>query len=117
MKNTLNGFNFEVPPTELQINALAQYHHQQRLDAVFHQGVHLGNLGIEQRKILHDYTRNLQPTQRLALEHVYDDQMRGLNDPTLHADSYDNPMSMFAVTVCIIALAVVLYLFAQTVIH
>ena len=116
MKNTLNGFNFDVPPTELQMNALAQYHHQQLHDAVF-QEVHLGNLGIEQRKILHDYTRNLQPTQRQALEHVYDDQMRGLNDPALHADSYDNPMSMFAVTATIAALAIVLYLFVQTVIR
>ena len=111
MKNTLDGFEFDVPPTESQIDALAQFHHKQLYDAVFHQEIHLGNLGIAQRKRIHDFTRKMLPMQRLAFEHHYDDKMRELNDKTLHADKHDNLSSMFAVSVAMVALAIVLYVF------
>lgn len=118
MKNTLDGFNFDVPATESQINALAQFHHKQLYDAVFHQEMHLGNLGIAQRKRLYNYTQNLLPMQKVAFERQYDQKMRELNDKSLHADEHDSSSSMWLAVIAIILLALILYFTViQRVIH
>ncbi len=43
MTNTLDGFDFDMPPTVSQIVALAQYHRTLLDEAVFHQEIHLGD--------------------------------------------------------------------------
>lgn len=40
MTNTLDGFDFDMPPTVSQIVALAQYHRTLLDEAVFHQEIH-----------------------------------------------------------------------------
>lgn len=43
MTKTLDGLNFDLPPTEAQIVELAHQHRKNLDEAVFHQEIHLGN--------------------------------------------------------------------------
>ena len=56
MTNTLDGFDFDMPPTVSQIVALAQYHRTLLDEAVFHQEIHLGDFvwhNVNEFKISH----------------------------------------------------------------
>ena len=67
MTNTLDGFDFDMPPTVSQIVALAQYHRTLLDEAVFHQEIHLGDFCLAQRKRVYDFTRQLDENQRVDL--------------------------------------------------
>ena len=110
MTNTIDGFNFERPPLESQIIALAQFHRKQLDDAIFHQEIHLGDFCIAQRKRVHDYTRNLEPLQKRAFYQVYDGELKRLaDDDDLHPLHSENGVGVFAVFIALALIAGILY--------
>jgi len=110
MKNTVDGFVFDIPPAESQIIELAQYHRKQLDEAVFHQEIHLGDYCIGQRKRLFDYTRNLEPMQKIAFYHIYDGELKRLaDDDDLHPIHAENGVGLFAVFLALVIIALILY--------
>lgn len=110
MKNIIDGFNFDVPPTESQVVALAQYHRKQLDEAMFHQEIHLGEFCLAQRKRVHDYTQNLAPLQKLGFYRVYDGELHRLaDDDDLHPAHAEGGVSVFAVFLVLAIIALILY--------
>ncbi|WP_173910653.1 hypothetical protein [Acinetobacter sp. Marseille-Q1618] len=110
MTKTIDGFNFDVPPAESQIVALAQYHRKQLDDAIFHQEIHLGDFCLAQRKRIYDYTRNLEPLQKAGFYRVYDGELRRLaDDDDLHPADAEAGVSIFAVFLALAIIALILY--------
>lgn len=110
MTHIIDGFNFDVPPTESQIVALAQYHRKQLDEAIFHQEIHLGNFCLAQRKRVYDYTRNLEPLQKLGFYRVYDGELHRLaDDDDLHPADAEGGVSVFTVFLALAIIALILY--------
>ena len=110
MINTIDGFNFDVPPAESQIVALAQYHRKQLDEAIFHQEIHLGEFCLAQRKRIYDYTRNLEPLQKMGFYRIYDGELRRLaDDDDLHPAHAEGGVSVFAVFLVLAIIALILY--------
>ena len=80
MTNTLDGFDFDMPPTVSQIVALAQYHRTLLDEAVFHQEIHLGDFCLAQRKRVYDFTRQLDENQRADFYETYNGELRRIAD-------------------------------------
>lgn len=108
---TLDGFNFDVPPTDSQIVSLAQYHRQQLDDAVFHHEIHLGNFCLGQRKKVKDLVHELPPEQRRHFYLVYDGELRRIaDDEDLHPADAESGVSVFAIFLVLVIIATILYL-------
>lgn len=110
MTNIIDGFSFDLPLVESQIVALAQFHRKQLDDAVFHQEIHLGNLCIAQRKSVFDYTRTLTIPQKNQFYEIYDGELKRLaDDDDLHPANAESGVSIFAVILSLIVIAMILY--------
>ncbi|MEG0481725.1 MAG: hypothetical protein RR569_01320 [Acinetobacter sp.] len=110
MTNVIDGFTFDVPPAESQIVELAQYHRKQLDEAIYHQEIHLGDYCLAQRKRVYDYTKDLNPTQKLGFYRIYDGELRRLaDDDDLHSSHTENGVGVFAVSIVLIIIAVILY--------
>lgn len=110
MKNTIDGFDFDVPPAESQIIALAQFHRKQLDEAIFHQEIHLGDYCLAQRKRIYDFTKNLIPTQKSEFYHVYDGELKRIaDDDDLHPLHAEGGLSIFAVCLALVIIASILY--------
>ncbi len=114
MSWAIDGFNFEVPPDESQIIALAQFHRKQLDEAIYHQEIRLGDFGVAQRKRVHDYTRTLTNVQEQAFYNIYDHELERLaDDDDLHPGEAESAVSIFAVMLVLAVIAVILYLSAM----
>ena len=110
MTNVIDGFTFDVPPAESQIVELAQYHRKQLDEAIYHQEIHLGDYCLAQRKRVYDYTKDLNPTQKAGFYRIYDGELRRLaDDDDLHPAHAEGGDGVFAVSIVLIIIAVILY--------
>jgi len=118
MTNTIDSFSFDLPLAESQIIALAQFHRKQLDDAIFHEEIHLGNFCIAQRKRVADYTRTLDETQKQAFYHIYDGELRRLaDDEDLHPSDAESGVSIFAVILTLVIIAMILYFTVDHIVH
>ena len=110
MTNTLDGFDFDMPPTVSQIVALAQFHRTLLDEAVFHQEIHLGDFCLAQRKRVYDFTRQLDENQRADFYETYNGELRRIadDDPAHPADA-ENGVGAFAIMIALGVIALVLY--------
>lgn len=110
MTNIIDGFNFDLPLSESQIIALAQFHRKQLDEATFHQEIHLGNFSIAQRNRVSEYTRTLTLPQKKQFYEIYDGELRRLaDDDDLHPANAESGVSIFAVILSLIVIAMILY--------
>ncbi|WP_130802762.1 hypothetical protein [Acinetobacter ihumii] len=110
MLTTIDSFNFDVPPDESQIIALAQYHRKQLDEAVFHQEIHLGDYCLAQRKRVYDFTRQLEPQTKAQFYRVYDGELLRLADEEdLHPADAESGVSYFAIVIVLVIIAFILY--------
>lgn len=110
MTNVIDGFTFDVPPAESQIVELAQYHRKLLDEAIYHQEIHLGDYCLAQRKRVYDYTKDLNPTQKAGFYRIYDGELRRLaDDDDLHPAHAEGGVGVFAVSIVLIIIAVILY--------
>ena len=110
MTNTIDGIAFNVPPAESQIIELAQYHRKQLDEAIYHNEIHLGDYCLAQRKRVYDYTKNLDITQKKDFYHVYDSELNRLaDDDNLHPAHAESGVGIFAISITLVIIAVILY--------
>ncbi|ANF81846.1 hypothetical protein A3K93_06350 [Acinetobacter sp. NCu2D-2] len=110
MTRTLDGIQFDTPPTAGQIIALAQKHSQNIHDAIFEKDVHLGNFTIAQRIEVYHFTRQLDVEQRAQFYKVYNDELARLaeKDPE-HPEHAETGVSVFAIAVVLAVICLILY--------
>lgn len=107
---TLEGCDFDVPPSDSQIVALAQYHRKQLDEAIFHQEIHLGNYCLAQRKRVKDLVQDLPAEQRRHFYQVYDGELRRIaDDEDLHPADAESGVSVFAIFIVLVIIAAILY--------
>ncbi len=107
---TLDGLNFDVPPSASQIIALARQHRANLDDAIFHQDIHLGNFCLAQRKRVYDFTRDMTREQRIEFYRTYNGELKRIADEDqLHPAHAEGGVSVFALVVVLAIIAVILY--------
>ncbi|SPL70912.1 hypothetical protein [Acinetobacter stercoris] len=110
MTTSIDGFEFDVPPQANQIIALAQFHRKQLDEAIFHQEIHLGDYCLAQRKRVYDFTRNLPQDMKNSFYRIYDGELRRIaDDDDLHPAHAESGVSLFAVFLALIIIALILY--------
>lgn len=110
MLTTIDGFDFDVPPEESKIVALARYHRKQLEEAVFHEQIHLGDFCLAQRKRIYDFTRQLEPQVKAKFYYIYDGELLRLADEDeLHPADAEGGVSYFAIIVALVIIAFILY--------
>lgn len=110
MSNTIDGFNFDLPPVESQVVALAQHHRKLLDEAIFHQEIHLGDYCLAQRKRVYDFTRNLEAEQKAKFYDYYDGELKRIaDDDELHPAHAEAGMSFFAILLALGIIAAILY--------
>lgn len=110
MTRTLDGLNFDMPPTMEQIIALAHLHRQKLDEAIFHQEIHLGHFGLAQRKRVYDFTRELNEQQREDFYQLYNGELlRIADEDDLHPGHAEGGVSIFAVILVLAIIAMILY--------
>ena len=110
MSNTIDGFNFDIPPVQSQIVALAQLHRKQLDEAVFHQEIHLGNYCLSQRKRVYDFTRTLPADQKAEFYRFYDGELKRIaDDDELHPPHAESGLSVFTIFLALGIIALILY--------
>ncbi|APX62969.1 MULTISPECIES: hypothetical protein [Acinetobacter] len=98
MSRTLDGIDFDIPPTAGQVMALAQLHRKKLDAAIFHKEIHLGEYSLAQRKAVYDFTRQLDENQREQFYKLYNSELVRLADPDrLHPASAESGLSKFAI--------------------
>ena len=110
MTRTLDGVNFDMPPTAGQILELAHLHRKKLDDAIFSKYTHLGNYGLVQRKEVYDFTRALDVNQREQFYKLYNGELvRIADEDRLHPPEAEAGLSKFAVALVLVIVALVLY--------
>ncbi|MDN5491081.1 MAG: hypothetical protein L0G57_12115, partial [Acinetobacter sp.] len=62
------------------------------------------------RKRVYDYTRNLNPVQKAGFYRIYDGELRRLaDDDDLHPAHAEGGVSIFAVSIALAIIAIILY--------
>lgn len=106
MSRTLDGIDFDFPPTAGQVMALAQLHRKKLDAAIFHKEIHLGNYSLAQRKAVYDFTRQLDENQREQFYKLYNAELVRLADPDrLHPASAESAVSKFAIFLTLLIIA------------
>ncbi|NHC02613.1 hypothetical protein G9F31_02340 [Acinetobacter sp. 187] len=110
MSNTIDGFNFDVPPVESQVVALAQFHRKQLDEAIFRQDIRLGDYCLAQRKRVYDFVNTLDPAQKAAFYRYYDGELRRIaDDDDLHPPHAEAGVSVFVIILALALIAFILY--------
>ncbi len=110
MTTTIDGFNFSVPLQENQVVGLAQFHRKQLDEAIFHQEIHLGDYCLAQRKRVYDFTKTLTPEDKRSFYKMYDGELRRLaDDDDLHPSHAEGGVSIFAICLALVIIALILY--------
>lgn len=107
---TLDGLNFDLPPTPTQIIALARQHRANLDDAIFHQEIHLGDFCLAQRKRVYDFTRDLNHDQRVDFYKTYNGELKRIADEDqLHPAHAESGVGVFTLFIVLAIIAVILY--------
>lgn len=110
MSNTIDGFNFDLPPVQSQVVALAQHHRKLLDEAIFHQEIHLGDYCLAQRKRVFDFTKMLEPQQKAEFYHYYDGELKRIADEdSLHPAHAEAGVSIFTIILALGIIAMILY--------
>ena len=110
MTNTIDGFTFELPLNAEKIVELAHYHRQQLDEAIFHNEIHLGDYCLAQRKRVYDFTRTLEPQQRVEFYKTYDGELRRIaDDEDLHPADAEHGVGVFTIILALALIAFILY--------
>lgn len=110
MTHTLDGFEFDMPPSVSQIVALAQYHRVQLEEAIFRHEVHLGDFCLAQRKRVYDFTRQLDEAQRYEFYQTYNGELvRIADEDPAHPSDAENGVGVFAIFIALAIIAMVIY--------
>ncbi len=110
MANIIDGFNFDIPPVQNQVVALAQHHRQQLDEAIYHQEIHLGDYCLAQRKRVYEFTRQLAPNEKEQFYRFYDSELRRIaDDDDLHPAGAEGGMSIFTIFLALSGIALILY--------
>lgn len=109
MSRTLDGIDFDMPPTAGQVMALAQLHRKKLDAAIFRKNIHLGEYSLAQRKAVYDFTRQLDENQREQFYKLYNAELVRLADPDLlHPASAESGLSKFAIFLTLAVVAMIL---------
>ena len=107
---TIDGLNFDVPPSDSQVVALAQYHRRLLDDAIFRPEIHLGDYCLAQRKRVKDLVHGLPAEQRRHFYRVYDGELcRIADDEDLHPADAESGVGLFAIFIVLIIIAAILF--------
>ncbi|TCB29088.1 hypothetical protein E0H77_01060 [Acinetobacter sp. ANC 4633] len=107
---TIDGLDFDVPLDHTRIKALAQLHHDQLGEAIYHKDQHIGELGIAHRVKIADFTHQLPVEQRLEFYKIYNHELRRLAvDDPLHPPHAEEGVNVFLLIVIMLMIAVILY--------
>lgn len=110
MTKTLDGLNFDMPPSADQIIALAHLHRQRLDEAIFHQEIHLGDFGLAQRKRVYDFTRELDVQQREDFYGMYNGELlRIADEDDLHPVHAEGGMSIFTICLVLAIIGLIFY--------
>ncbi|MBH2001508.1 MAG: hypothetical protein I8H98_04465 [Moraxellaceae bacterium] len=110
MSHLIDGLSFDVPPSESQIIALADYHRKLLDEAIFHQEIHLGDYCLAQRKRVYDFTSHLTPEQKDWFYDIYNGELKRIaDDDDLHPADAESGVGMFAVFITLVIIACILY--------
>lgn len=110
MSNTIDGFNFDTPPVQSQIVALAQHHRKQLEEAIFHQEIHLGDFCLSQRKRIHDFTKTLAPSEKAEFYRYYDGELKRIAvEDREHPEDAETGVSLFTIFIALAFILMILY--------
>lgn len=110
MSQSIDGFNFDIPPVQSQVIALAQFHRKQLDEAIFHQEIRLGDYCLAQRKRVYDFTRTLTPDEKSNFYRFYDGELKRIaDDDELHPAHAEGGLSVFAIFLALGLIALILY--------
>lgn len=110
MSNVIDGVNFDVPPSENQIIALAHYHRKLLDEAIFHQEIHLGDYCLAQRKRVYDFASHLPADQKDRFYEIYNGELQRIADEDdLHPADAESGVGMFAIFLTLVIIAFILY--------
>lgn len=109
MNYTLDGLNFDWPPTKNQIIELAHMHRRNLKEAVF-RDIHLGDYCLAQRKRVYDFTRSLDEQQREDFYRVYNGELKRIaEEDKLHPAHAESGVSVFTIGIFLVLIAIILY--------
>ncbi|OTG88387.1 hypothetical protein B9T31_02430 [Acinetobacter sp. ANC 4558] len=115
MTKTIDGFVLDIPPIKSQIIALAQYHHKKIDEAIFHQEVHLGQYGLEQKFKIDEFTKTLSDVDRENFYQIYSTELNRLaqdDDHHAHDDPETGNLGVIFIILVIIAVSIY-FIFAR----
>ena len=118
MTKIIDGFELDVPLIETQVIALAQYHHKQIDEAIFHQEVHLGEYGLKKQFQVEDSVRDLSDEDRKKFYQIYNKELSRLAVGDDH-HAFDEPETGnlgLIITVLAILAIVIYFLFVRPII-
>lgn len=110
MIRTLDGIQFDTPPTAGQIVALAQDHRKKIHNAIYEKEIHLGNFTLAQRIDVYQFTRELNVEQRAQFYKIYNDELaRSAEEEPLHLEQVEASVSIFAIAIVFAVIILVLW--------
>ena len=115
MAKNIDGFVVDIPLVETQVIALAQYHHKKIDDAIFHQEIHLGEFGLQQKFKVDAFLKTLSEADRNNFYEIYSAELERLarTDNHLHEEHHESGnLGVIFVVLVIVAIAIY-YFFAR----
>ena len=110
MSRTLDGIQFNTPPAQEEVIALAHQHRKNLEEAIFHHDIRMGDFCLAQRKRVYDFTRELSPEEREAFYKIYDQELIRISDEDqLHPADSEGGVSVFAIAIVLVVIALILY--------
>lgn len=110
MTRTLDGIQFDMPPTAGQIIALAQDHRHKIHNAIYEKDVHLGNFTLAQRIEVYHFTRDLNVEQRAQFYKIYNDELaRSAEEDPLHPEQAEAGLSIFTIFIVLAFIVMILW--------
>jgi hypothetical protein len=114
MTKNIDGFVLDIPLVETQVIALAQYHHKKIDDAIFHQEIHLGEFGLQQKFKVDEFVKTLSEADRHDFYEIYSAELERLarTDDHLRDEHESGNLGVILIVLVIIAVAIY-YFFAR----
>lgn len=110
MIKTLDGIQFDTPPTAGQIITLAQDHRKKIHNAIYEKDIHLGNFTLAQRIEVYQFTRELNVEQRAQFYKIYNDELaRSAEEDPLHPEQAEAGVSIFAIAIVFAIIIMILW--------
>ncbi|WP_343596750.1 hypothetical protein [Acinetobacter sp.] len=110
MITLIDGFEFATPLNPEDVKALAKFHRKQLGDAIYHEDQHIGNIGIEHRIKIAQFTRGLDADQRAEFYRIYNKELHRLAiDDPIHPLHAEHGVNIFLLVVTLVIIAIILY--------